>query len=114
MPTEDNFAQTSHTESSARLWALEPKVRALAETDPAFKDAFMKDPLGAVRQHFGDAAMPSEGERVETFPGGGFALVFPKTKAYWRFGGDELSDEMLEIVSAGTGADCGNGESGQV
>ena len=109
MAAADNFVRTSDTESSARLWALELEARHLAETDPAFREAFLKDPLNTLRRQFGDAAMPNEGEHIESLPQGGFALVFPKTNAVWTFAGnqqpegtDELSDEMLECVSAGS------------
>lgn len=116
MPIDDSFVRTSDTQSSARLWALELEVRQLAEADPAFLEAFVKDPLNSVRQKFGDAAMPNEGEYIKTLPQGGFALVFPRTNATWTFassqlpeGTDELPDELLECVSAGAGPVSGPG-----
>jgi len=109
MAAADNFVRTSDNESSARLWALELEVRQLAETDPAFREAFLKNPLKTLRRQFGDAAMPDEGEHIEALPQGGFALVFPKTNAMWTFasnrlpeGTDELPDELLECVCAGS------------
>jgi hypothetical protein len=60
-----------------------------------------------VRQRFGEAMMPNEGEYQRPLETGGFSIVFPRSNAKWDFSaemGEELSDEMLEVVSGGAGA----------
>ena len=103
MPAE--YVRVKNSESAARLWALEPKVRRLAETDPAFESEFSGDPLQAIRARFGDAAMPNEGEFVRQKSDGVKELVFPKTNAVWMVAppleiseAGELSDELLEFA----------------
>jgi hypothetical protein len=81
----------------------------LAETDPAFQREFLSDPLTAIREQFGDAAMPNEGEHLRSTSDGGFVPVFPKTNAAWRFAPpqEELSDELLEFAGGdGGGYQC--------
>lgn len=100
----NEYVRVSKSESSARLWALEPKVRQLVESDPVFAEAFLRDPLNAMRQRFGAEEMPNEGEHLRPLPDGGFQVVFPRTDAAWTFvaPAGELSDELLECVSAGS------------
>jgi len=109
---ENEFARDTNSESSARLWALEPMVRRLAEADPRFANAFQSDPLNAIRTHFGDAVIPNEGEYLRPLPDGGFELVFPKTNAAWQFAPplDELPDELLEFAGGTSSSGC-NGPS---
>jgi hypothetical protein len=102
MSETNTYVRVTNSESSARLWALESKVRELAGADPVFQAAMEKDPLNAMRERFGDAAMPNEGEHVRVRPDGTRELVFPKTNAAWQFAaGDELPDALLDCVSAG-------------
>jgi len=117
MPEE--YVRVTNSESAARLWALEPKVRQLAETDPVFANEFVSNPLSTLRARFGEAAMPNEGEHVRPARDGGFALVFPKTNAMWTFSpppslaeNGELSDELLEYASGGTPGSGIQGPSG--
>jgi hypothetical protein len=99
----------TNSESSARLRALEPKVLQLAETDPAFERALINDPLKAIRAHFGDEAMPNEGEHLRPSADGGSEMVFPKTNVAWKFAAptDELPDELLEFAGGDNSPDCG-------
>jgi hypothetical protein len=107
--------ETTQAPSTDRLWELLPKVKQEAETNPQFEQAVLTSPIKAIKERFGAAAMPNEGEYLRARPEGGFDLVFPVSKLYWTFQsqdnqGDELSDELLENVSAGSGAVSGPGK----
>jgi hypothetical protein len=96
----------NQTESAVRLWALQPLVTKAVETDPQFQAAFISSPINAVRERFGAAAMPNEGEFLRRGSDGCFELVFPVTNVCWGFKptNDELPDELLEHVSGGSPA----------
>jgi len=93
----------NRSESAVKLWALQPQVTKAVETDPQFAADFFGNPINAVRERFGVAAMPNEGEFLRRLDDGGFELVFPVTNVYWTFkpANDELPDELLEYVSGG-------------
>jgi hypothetical protein len=100
----EQFQRLENTPGSTRLWALEREVRKACEADPHFEATLAEDPLGRVRQRFGAAMMPNEGERQMPLEGGGFRVEFPVSKAVWHFRRpeqDELSDQLLEAVSGG-------------
>jgi hypothetical protein len=97
-----DLASLPKLDSTARLMALQPLVTQAAEADPAFEAALLANPIKAVTERFGAAAMPNEGEFVRASPDGGFELVFPVTKVQWTFQPTgELPDELLEMVAGG-------------
>jgi hypothetical protein len=86
--------------------ALVVKVAAAAQADHAFRDAFLSDPKGAYRTRFGEELLPGEDIRVETRDDGATFFYLPRFDAkllvHCEAKGSMLSDEDLEVVTAGT------------
>jgi hypothetical protein len=90
------------------LWALVPRITEAVDADPVFAAQFLAGPLTAIRERFGSDAMPNEGEYTRRDPDGKISIVLPVSNVSWGFNAppeiEELSDEMLEAVSAGAPA----------
>ncbi|MGH9342415.1 MAG: hypothetical protein ACRD19_01425 [Terriglobia bacterium] len=100
-------------EGFGRPWseALLPRIADAVNSDPAFKDAFKADPLAAVVKRFGADSLPVSEIKVVRAASGGYLFVMPGEEGVWDLdanlnsppeGQNELSDAMLEYVSAGS------------
>ncbi|MGE5478714.1 MAG: NHLP leader peptide family RiPP precursor, partial [Bacteroidales bacterium] len=75
-----------------------------AEQDPAFREQLKADPVRALKEAFGLDWAPSIKLEVIEESADRCVLVLPKVLP--AANDDELSDDELEAVAAGTGSDC--------
>ncbi|MGH9342201.1 MAG: hypothetical protein ACRD19_00335 [Terriglobia bacterium] len=108
----------SSQEEHATSWTktLVPKVAGAIREDPAFREAFKADPVAATNHRFGAGSFPSSEVKVVRATNGSSLFVLTgeqhagKEGAYEfvdlaevPLGEGELSDAVLEYVSAGDG-----------
>jgi hypothetical protein len=87
--------------------ALREKIFAAAISDPQFEAAFMESPQAAYRAKFGEDLLPGETVKIERRDDGSVLFSLPRIQQgvlIKRQQSGELSDENLELVLGGQGA----------
>jgi hypothetical protein len=85
---------------------LGAKVLAAAQADDGFREAFLEDPKAAYKGRFGEELLPGEPIEIRHLKDGATALYLTNYKKGILIPakGEELSDDMLEMVAGGKGS----------